>query len=159
MDQVGPLVEWGGTAFHWLEALSLKNFLLNSSRPFFTFTLRPSAATLVTLTLSLAFSNHTSWSRPPIPCMILCIRQMSAWCLRSSSVSSPSSTSLWCKCNFVLFSPLEDCNNFGHDPVGGRFLHLEVIRLVPEIVQITLLLVLLYRQFVSLCPCIFNYKY
>ena len=42
----------------WLEALTFKKFLLRSSLPFLTFTFKLSAVTLVTGTLSLAFSNH-----------------------------------------------------------------------------------------------------
>ena len=47
-----------GTSFQRLEVRTLKKFLLRSSLPFFTYTFKLSAATLVTLSLSLAFSNH-----------------------------------------------------------------------------------------------------
>ena len=64
----------GGTVFHLLEILTLKKFFLMSSLPFFTFTFKLSAATLVSLSQSQAFSNHVPCSMPlpPMPYMILC---------------------------------------------------------------------------------------
>ena len=41
---------WGGRVIHWPDTPTLKKFLLSASRPILTFTFRPSAATLVTLT-------------------------------------------------------------------------------------------------------------
>ena len=46
---------------------------------------------LVSLSLSQAFSNQVLCSTPPSPCMILCIMHMSAWCRLSSRVYNPSS--------------------------------------------------------------------
>ena len=53
LEQVG-----GGTMFHLLDDLTMKNFFLKSSLPFITFTFRLSVATLVSLSPSHAFSNH-----------------------------------------------------------------------------------------------------
>ena len=79
-----------GIRFHRLETLTLKKFLLSFSLPFLTFTFRPSAATLVTLALSLTRSNQLSCCRLPMPCM----RHMLAWSRRSSSDSRLSSVGL-----------------------------------------------------------------
>ena len=48
----------GGTIFHLLDDLTLKKFFLKSSLPFITFTFMGSAATLVSLSPSHAFSNY-----------------------------------------------------------------------------------------------------